>query len=202
MKRNYLIIILVSFVILYTGCFSNNQNNSENNAEECQYKYSITIQSNSSTHYDLNIPIPVYSNNNRIIRKSAISEGLEVISGDMRFEIENTSLGISLKINGTGNGTIISHGTDLENFLINNEYSQLFLSMAKDEDGDGYYDDEYGDMKYNIYCHQKISINVIIELDYYHEDGPGTYLSSNTEIQSEITKGWNTVDGSFLTVVE
>jgi hypothetical protein len=74
--------------------------------------------------------------------------------------------------------------------------------MAKDQNNDGYYDDEYGEIQYGLYLLQNISMNITINFHYYHKDGPGTSLSSNTKINNVLYQGWNVVNGTFLTVVE
>ena len=203
MKKNIIFIIIVCLIILSPGCINNN-NNKDNNDEEnkykCKYWYQIEINCTSG-HYDLNVPLPVYSDENRIIHISPIINELKVVIGNALFEIENTSFGPSLKITGKGYVIINLSGNDILKYKVNNQKSRLFLSMALDKDNDGYYDDEFELMKYRIYCHQNLTLNITINFDY--RKGTETYstMDSSTKIQNEIKQGWNKVNGTFFVAI-
>jgi hypothetical protein len=196
----FVTICIILLSISFSGCFEDGDN-SNNYKEECIYDFKLNIQCNSS-NYLLNVPIAVYSDDDKNIHISKINDDLELIKGKASFEIEETFLGPSLKINGSLNVEIGYSGTDLNKFLVNNDYSTLFLSMTIDKDKDGHYDDEYGNVQYQIYCHQNITMKITIEFSYYHYDGPGTHLDSYIDIDGEIWQGWNILNGTFETVVE
>jgi len=202
MKSFYIsiVIIFISSVIIF-GCIFDNQKNSKNNEEnksfgDCKYEFRIKIFSNSSNYF-LNVPLPVYSDNNRTIHLSAINEELSVINGNALFIIEELSFGPSLRINGSDNIVIGFSGKDIKKFLVNNKYKTLFLSMAKDKNNDGYYDDEYGNLQYYIYCHQNIYLNITINFTYHYENGPYILLTNYIDIQSKIKQDWNLINGTF-----
>ena len=74
--------------------------------------------------------------------------------------------------------------------------------MAKDKDNDGHYDDEYGDVNYHLKLENNTTVKVKIEFIYSHENGPGTYIRSETKIEGNLIEGWNNVKGTFLTEIE
>jgi len=189
---------MISIIIYFSGCIGNNSNN--DTREMCNYDYNIFIESNSS--YNVLVPIPVYSDVNREIIISNLNENLRIIDGNATFNIQNTSFGPALMINGNGSNTIGFSGSDLNEFLIDGEYTQLFLSLAQDKDNDGYYDDEYGKVDYHLKLEDNSLLRVNMEFIYSHENGPGTYIRSAIKIEGHLVEGWNNVEGTFITEIE
>ena len=125
-------ICIILVTIGFSGCFGDDDGK-ENDKNEyiCSYRYQIEINS-SSYQYELNVPLPVYGDENRNIHVSPIIEDLKIVQGNVSFEIENTLYGPSLKIIGKGYALINLSGNDLSKYLVHNRGSHLFLSMAKD----------------------------------------------------------------------
>ena len=198
MEKKISLIILV-IIILIAGCIVYNiksNNKEKKDTYQCEYWYQIEINC-SSHHYDLNVPIPVYNDKNRIIHISPIIKDLTVVQGNVSFEIENTSYGPSLKINGTGNAIINLSGNDLSKYQIHKTNSNIFLSMAKDENSDGYYDDEYDENEYFIFYSQNNTIYIKIILSYSHHSQEKQGILGDNIIQGQIKQGWNKVNGEF-----
>ena len=202
--RKYLIICLIILISNFNvGCIDYNDKTDNNEKKEnwqCYYWYHIEINS-SSHYYDLNIPIPVYVDENRTIHISPIIEDLKVVQGNALFEIENTSHGPSLRINGTGYVVINVSGNDLSKYLIHKIISIIFLSMARDENNDGYYDDEYDENEYFIFYSQNSTIYIKIILDYFHYSKEIPGISGFNSIEGNLKQGWNNVTGWFNVVV-
>lgn len=182
------------------GCI-NQENKDVNKNEEdiiCRYWYQVKINSTFCS-YDINVPIPVYYDENKNIQISQIMENLKVSKGSASFNVENTSFGPSLKINGSDNVIIEVEGEDPSKFLIKNKYEIIFLSLVIDEDNDGYIDDEYALVKYHIYCYQNITLN--ISINFHYRIYKPSYSKTIIDIDSDIYQKWNIVNGTFYTAV-
>jgi hypothetical protein len=199
MRKNLIIILIILISILNVGCIDYN-NNSDNNEKkdkyQCSYWYQIEING-SSQHYNINVPIPVFNDDNRVIHISPIIDDLKLAQGNASFEIENTSHGPSLKIIGRGYTVINISGNDLSKYQIHNKNTNLFLSMAKDENNDSYYDDEYDENEYFIFCFQNLSLNIKVILSYSHHSQKMQGMLGDNIIQGQIKQGWNKVKGEF-----
>jgi hypothetical protein len=202
MKKGILIMIFV-ILMMMSGCIINDGENSDinNYNERCKYEYNLKIQCNSS-NYSINVPLPVFSDDNGYINISPINDKLEVLKGKAYFRNEKTLFGPSLKINGSYNIEVGYFGDELDKFFINNDYTALFLSMVNDRDKDGFYNDDYGNVQYQIYCHQNITMNIIIEFHYRYEGEPGLYSSCDIYIVGKILQGWNKINGTINRVIE
>lgn len=172
------------------GCINNNSNDNDRN-ETIDFSYLLTITTNTSNQFLINVPCIIIRNQ----EISNLNDKITVLKGNCNFEFVESYHGKALQIVTNENLTMgFEHSREIiDNDLVNND-PNYFLSMDNDIDLNGDYTEWGNDAIENwFYLNSTFDINITIDLIFT----VGTSnLGGGFELDGYINQiGWTTING-------
>ncbi len=179
MKYRIKLIICVALLIIpISVCIAINR-------EEISYNYYVEIISDNSTPYTLYVPLPVYSQMfSDKENPSRITSKIKVLTGDIDFEIIETTYGSALKIEGVGSSSLQALGKNF--YILDTPYRGSLISMRNSET------EKRGDYWFYYSSSSEEPLSVQFAYDYKNDE-VGSFNESEYRFAGDLTRGWNTV---------
>ena len=171
MVKNHLrtfLAILIILILLLTGCFFPN-NEDEN--EITLLHYDIEININNVTNFTIHVPI--------LIGWDDFVDNIQILEGNVTYEIILTEFGEALKIRGNGN---------------------ISLNSDKKINGGKHFDISLLDQKtwtVKIYCDKtptQSSLSIMNHLSYHVKNSKNGDFDTTYYIKSELESGWQDIN--------